>query len=256
MSTHPTLTRNMVIQSQKQFWNCLDINLINTLVDLFYTDELTNTPSKISKYIEEKGEIQKVDKTFSVSSQVYDISGSMPSLILLIKQNNTDILHLSLHLCPTSFNPKKTGPIHIRKNQIINQLLLKRKNFQYALLTVQQPVGKLYSLEFSIGDGYSSAHIPGASMYNTTIQKVMDVIIDILNNLFNEEHEDYIGHLIELPHPYTNPILHTINTTSKEVSRKNKGKVYSSNNFKTFSISSRKLKNRTRKVKKQKNGSR
>jgi hypothetical protein len=240
----------MVIQSQKQFWDCLDINLINTLVDLFYTDEITLAPSRISKYIEEKGEIQKIDKTFSISSQVYDIYTSMPSLILLIKQNNKDLLHLSIHLCPTSFNPKKTGPIHIRKNQIINKLSLKRKNFQYALLTVQQPVGKPNSLVFSIGDGYSSAHIPGASIYNTPIQKVMDVIIDILNNLFNEEHEDYIGHIIELPHPYTNPILHTINTTAKEVSRKNTGKVYSSNNFKTFYLSPRKPKNKTRKIKK------
>ena len=63
-------------------------------------------------------------------------------------------------------------------------------------------------------------------MYDPEIQKEMDVIIDVLNHLFDEENSLYIGKNISnlvIIHNKTNTILKNINSYKTHVVRKDEG---------------------------------
>jgi len=152
----------------------------------------------------------------------YDISNS--SLLLEINKNNKPFIHLSIHLCPKSFDPKSSGPIHIYKD--VYESHSSTKKMRYVLMSLQQPIGKSESLKLSIVSGYSTPGIPNAYMYDPEIQKEMDVIIDVLNHLFDEENSLYIGKNISnlvIIHNKTNTILKNINSYKTHVVRKDEG---------------------------------
>lgn len=64
----------------------------------------------------------------------YDISNS--SLLLEINKNNKPFIHLSIHLCPKSFDPKSSGPIHIYKD--VYESYSSTTKMRYVLMYLQQ----------------------------------------------------------------------------------------------------------------------
>jgi hypothetical protein len=206
-----------IITSQKLFWSFLDFTMLNKLVNLF--DDTVAGPDKISKYIENERRIRGMDEA-SVVGKVYRELNIESDVLLEIRKNNQPILHLSLHLSPYSFSSKKTGPLHIYKN-IYNttQNLYKKK--KYAIIRVEKPIGKDKSLEFSIAHGYKT---PGINADEKEIQQEMDVIIHIINRIFDQYDPYYIGVEEELINinPKTEPIVNNINNKSY-VQLKNKG---------------------------------
>jgi hypothetical protein len=221
----PTLQRNLVIESHKLLWRFLDATMINKLVNLF-DDKYNSSNEKICKYIENERIVQGLDASgVTVKSEVYGYDHSNSTLFLKIQKNNIDFLHLSIHLSPKSFNPKDAGLIHMVKNFYTTPKFKIEKKNKYVLISIKQQSHKPNSLYFSIEDGYTTP-INGAHLYDPEIQKEMNVIITVLNRLFDENNaEFYIGEQNNIfpIHNNTNTILKNINNHSQIVSRKNKG---------------------------------
>jgi len=117
--------------------------------------------------------------------------------------------------------------IHIYKN-IYKQLNKKiNKKLLYALISVEQPSNKPNSLVFSIDDGYNTPSVENAELYDPEIQSEMNVIITVLNRIFDEDNNDYyIGNTntsyINLNK--VNAVLNNINKHTIYFTRKNYGK--------------------------------
>jgi hypothetical protein len=92
---------------------------------------------------------------------------------------------------------------------------------QYALISVDKPIGKENSLEFRIADGYKT---PGINTDEIFLQNEMDVIIYIINRIFDENDPYYIGLKDEVVNINlrTDNILDNINKRP-QVRLKNKG---------------------------------
>lgn len=225
--TSPTLPlqRKVIIESHKLLWGFLDASMINKLINLFDdTDKSSN--DKISHYIENERMTQGLDSsTIIIKSMIYGYDKSNSTLLIEIKKNNIDFLHLTIHLNPNSFNPKHSGLIHMVKNfYTIPKYSMARKKL-YVLISIKQHADKPNSLFFSIEDGYTT-EIKNAHLYDPEIQQEMNVIITVLNRLFDEDNNEfYIGHQNKIfpIHNKTNTILENINNHSHIVSRKNKG---------------------------------
>ncbi len=105
------------IDSQKIFWNYLDIEKINVLIHLF--DEASNSTSE-SKYTitelvkEERRSKGLSDANINVVSYVYGVTENTPTLHLQIIKNNQDFLHFTIHLTVFSLDNKNSGPIHFK----------------------------------------------------------------------------------------------------------------------------------------------
>jgi len=232
------LERDKIIQSQKKFWDFLDINIVNKLIHLFDNNS-KNSNEKITKYIENERIIQGLDNSgVNIESYVYNYNKSDSSLSVIIKKNDIDFLHITIHLSVKSINPKHQGLIHMFKD-IYKVLHKKPKNKLYVLINVKIPHDKPHSLEFSIADGYST-NINIANIYDSEIQKEMNVIIIVLNRLFDENNKEfYIGNKnILVPiHNITNVVLNNINSHISHVIRKNKGsRMYAKLNNTPFNI--------------------
>lgn len=142
-----------------------------------------------------------------------------------IKKNNIDFIHLSIHIAPKELKPTKTGLIHIYKEIYKNINTSIPKQLLYALISVQQPTDKPNSLEFSIAYGYNTIDVPNAHLYDPEIQQEMNVIIAVLNKIFDENNKEYyIGNKIYPIHNKANIVLKNINTRTKYTVRKNIGK--------------------------------
>lgn len=203
--------------------------MVDRLVHLFDKDRniFTDKDYSISKYIENERELRGLDSSnITVNSKVFGENRQDSSLLLVIAKNGKDLIHITIHLSPKYLTPRASGMIHIVKNVIkqrkLNKLL---QPLTYALIAVHQPPGKPHSLEFSIADGYETAGINGANKYDREIQQEMDVILTVLNRLFDEDNaEYYIGRNEGPPflHNKTLPVLNNIDRT-KFYSRRNKG---------------------------------
>ena len=129
-----------------------------------------------------------------------------------------------MHLSPTTLNPKKQGPIHFVKN-VYSKKDEDGKKLEYALILITQPENKPKSLEFSIADGYTTK-LNNAHLYDFELHQEMNVIITVLNRIFDEDNKDfYIGNENKLYpiHNNTDTVLENINRSSKYVTLKNKG---------------------------------
>ncbi len=217
--------RNKIIQSQIQFGNFLDSDIINKLVNLF--DANNKTDISIVKYIENERKLRKYNTSnIEIKSDVYDIDKKNPTLFVKIIKNGTEIIHLSIHLIANKLKPQNTGLIHFKKD-IYKKINKKIQNkLLYALISVTVPPNKPKSLEFKIADGYNTpSNVKNINKYDSDIQKEMDTIISVLNRLFNEKDtEFYIGNpnILYSIHRNTNNILNNINKHSKHTTRKNK----------------------------------
>jgi hypothetical protein len=215
--------RNKILKTHTLFGNFLNSDIINKLVHLFESGD-------IIKYVENERKKQKLtDAGISIKSIVFRTTNNDQILLLEIKKNNKVLLHLSIHLVVTQLKPEYAGVIHMYKN--IHKSTLKinktKKPLLYALIQVEQPTNKPKSLKFSIGNGYTTNQsIKNAATYDPELQKEMDAIITVLNNLFDEKKpEFYIGDPNKLYsiHNKTNNILKNINNHSTLTTRKNKG---------------------------------
>jgi hypothetical protein len=214
--------RQQIINSHALFLKYLDSNNINKLIHLF-------TNGDIIKYIDDERKIRGLyDPNLTIKSILFGTDKNDSTLLLEIKKNNKVLVHISIHLVAKQFNPQHTGLIHMYKN--IHKLKKKnilKKPLLYALIKVEHPVNKPHSLSFSIADGYTTNQsIKNAAKYDPEIQKEMDVIITVLNRIFDEDNKDYyIGDTNKLYyiHNKTNNVLQNINNHSKLSTRKNKG---------------------------------
>lgn len=209
--------REEIIKSQKLFWSFLDSNIINKLIHLF--DDADESTDKISKYIENERIVRGLDYV-SIKSIVYYDKKEKPNLLLELLNGNKCFLHITIHLSPDSFNKNRTGPIHIFKNIYRKTKRINTKD-KYSLIRVSTPIGKPYSLEFSIPDGYKT---PGVNTNEKQLQEEMDVIIYVINRIFDENDPYYVGDKDKLfhIHPLANTIQKNINK-SQVVERKDKG---------------------------------
>lgn len=209
--------RDEIIGSQKLFWNFLDSNIINKLIHLF--DDTESSPNKISKYVENERRIRGLDDA-TIKGEVYREEKLTYNLLLEICKNNKPILHISFHTAPDSFRGNKSGPIHLYKNMYRENKRTTKKN-RYSLIRVGTPIGKPHSLEFSIPDGYKT---PGVNTNEKQLEEEMDVIMHVINRIFDENDTYYIGDKNKLVHIHnlSNTIQTNINK-SPNVTRKNKG---------------------------------
>lgn len=221
--------RSKIMSSQIIFNNFLNRELINELINLFDEtyDKFGNKNEKISKYIKDEREARGLDNNnISIMTKIYGFDKRKSSLILKLFKNNIQFLHLSIHLTVRYLNPKNTGIIHISKNIYKGKTI--RKGDRYALISVSIPKDKPKSLLFSIADGYNTPGIKNENSYENELQQEMDIIITVLNNIFNENNKYYIGrdkNLIDI-HNKTNNVLRNINSHTNHTKRKNIGKIY------------------------------
>lgn len=170
----------------------INVNMFNALIHLF--DKNVNTYAgpyhKITNYINMERAHRHLDMiNNTVESNVHEHAKKNISLYLNIFKNNKRFIHLSLHLTPKELNPKKEGMIHIYKN--IYNKPKQNKSKYYALITVNYNANKPHSLYFTINDEYKITQNVNAHVYDADIQQEMDVIITVLNRIFDENNKDF-----------------------------------------------------------------
>jgi hypothetical protein len=217
--------RNHSIQSHIQFGKFLDAHIINALIHLF--ENTPNGYSKITNYIINERKLRGLNDTnINITSMCYGETKNDPTLMLIIKKNNKDLIHLSIHFTIKDLNPKHGGILHMRKN-IYKPLTTKYgRKVLYAPIYVQQPINKSKSLHFSIPTEYTISTVNNEHNYDYILQQEMDVIITVLNRIFDEDNtEYYIGsqNRLNIIHNKTNSILENINRHRKYTTRKNIG---------------------------------
>jgi hypothetical protein len=233
--------RNTIIKSQILLENFLNTDIVNKLVHLFDDkyDNYLGRAHKLTTYIEDERKLRKLNNTnVSFVSYVYNYNKDNSTLYLGIQKNKKDFIHLTIHLVPKALNPKNSGIIHIVKNIYKNKTTKRTRPLTYALISVKQPPFKTKSLEFSIDYGYNTPGISNSHIYDHDIQKEMDVIITVLNRLFDEDNKEfYIGDndntIIYPIHNKTNLVLNNINKHTTIITRKNKGKFLLPTNIST-----------------------
>ncbi len=234
--THNQLIkRNQIIKTHILFGNFLDKYIINRLINIFdehYKDNILNDYTIVSLIEKERKLHGLDDSNVTIKSEIYGTNVLNSTLFIKILKNNIEFLHLSIHLCVKALEPHKTGVVHISKDIFLNAekhklSRTKLKQFQkklYALISIEQHKDKPNSLVFSIADGITT-NLPNGPKYDAEIQKEMDVIISVLNKIFDEDNELYIGKKQELVpiHNKSNAVLNNINKHVNYVTRKNKG---------------------------------
>ena len=250
--------RDTYIQSQKLFWRFLDSTIVNKFVYLF-AENNKNSNENIRKYIEDERKVQGLDSSdVIIRSRVYgydDAKKPNSTILLSIEKNNQKFLHLTFHLTPNSFISDSAGLLHMFKNVFEKNFKLTKKNKRnrkianklYAPLFIQQPTDKPESLEFSVADKYLTTDLPTAHLYDTELQKEINIIITVINRLFDENNKKfYVGNQNRLfpIHNRTNAVLTNINSQTQHVTIKNKGvRMYPQlNNNQPYSIKPNKIK--------------
>jgi len=218
--------RGLLLESHKELGHYLNADIINRLIHLFDNNVVDRNP-KIIRYIANERKIRKLDDSIEITSTVHFSKRFGYTLILDVKKNNHSIIHLTIHLVLHQLNPQNTGMIHFGKNIYNRKNTRSKKIKSYAIILVERVLGKPNSLHFSIGDGYNTPHVKNAYIYDPIIQQEMDVIITVLNRIFDEDnHEFYIGKPRESfyhIHLTTNSILENMNKHTNIITRKNKG---------------------------------
>lgn len=236
-------SRKHIIDSHIYLGKFLTANIVNKLIYLFNANDNANN---IIKYIKDERNMRKLNNDINIISDAYGENNN-PTLYLGIIKDNKELLHLTIHLAIRNLNPEHSGIIHISKNIYKSQFSRKnpRQKKLYALINIKQPTNKLNSLKFSIANGYNTKNINTAYLYDTELQQEMDVIIAVLNRLFDETNTRcYIGdsrgktsalstnfadsdintynQIIPINNK-TNKFLTSLNTATNHISRKNKG---------------------------------
>lgn len=222
------LYRGKILQSHANFIKFFDKYTIHALVNLFNT-KCNTCKDKITTYLaEERSQRGLHDDNVIINSEVYGTIVGNTGLNLTVKKDNKDYVHLSIHLTFKSLKPQQAGIIHIYKDfyESLDPNISKKK--LYALILVVPSQTKPNTLEFSIADGYNTPNIENAAMYDVEMQKEMDSILSVLNNLFDEDNEEFYigspGKIIHI-HNKVNSVLTDLNSHSKYATRRNKCKL-------------------------------
>lgn len=238
-----------IIATHKLFTNFLDADIVNKLVHLF--DASSNL---LTDYVEKEREARGLDHSnITIKSHIYGYEDNKQILILDIKKDDIDYIHLSIHLLPVHFDGNTSGLIHFTKNILKTKYNSKGKykKFRYTYIQLIKPDKKPNSLEFVIIDDNLIIK-RNSTEYDDNLKKEMDVIITVLNRLFDEDNKEYyIGNKDKIQHIHnkTNIILGNINKFTYHTKRKNIGiKLYPSlvNNT-PFTLSNKKQITRHRK---------
>lgn len=125
--------------------------------------------------------------------------------------------------------------VHFFKDVYMSKTSLKKRYLLYSLVKIELPKDKPHSLHFTIKDGYITPPIiQSDKLTEIELQKEMDVILIVMNSIFDEDnHTYYIGHQSEQDdnktesitlHPHINTIANIINTRENQhITRPNRG---------------------------------
>ena len=252
--------RHVILQSHKNFDKFLNKHIINTLINLFddTPDKFLNINEKMIKYIDTERKERKLSNiNINLTSYVFGENKNNSTLIFIISKNNKDYIHLSIHLSLQYLKPEDTGMIHIYKDIYEPNVSNRKQRLLYALISVEKPKNKPKSLEFSIADGYNTNPIiKDVELYDKDIQKEMNVIISVLNKLFDETNKEYyVGsdRNISFIHNKTNKVLTNMNQHTQHIIRQNVGsKIIPLSNNKTIHTIHRRKNNQNRKTRRRK----
>ena len=231
-----------IIKSHKSF------NIIFNRFMMNHLNAWFKNNGKVTEFVKEERRRRGLDETnITIESMAYGVEKDNTTLLIVIKKNNTDFIHLTIHLSPKElgFTFKSTGIFHIVKDIYQKRITGKKDYLIKSMYAVYQPPGKPHSLQFRIKERYTTPElVSNTNIYDDEVKQEMDVLTTVLNQLFDEDdREHYVGdydaiHLDShnkrenVPvEPNTNNILRSINLHSNAITRKNKG-VYFKNNIK------------------------
>jgi hypothetical protein len=174
-------------------------------------------------------------------SKVHKPTSDDPMYILEVYKGNIKLIHLTIHIAPTYLDPQYHGMIHIVRN-VYNQ---KKYGMRKAAITMRiqafKDPAKPQSRTFKIiGSRLPPSH-PNAQQYDADVTRESDILIKVLNNIFDEKkthayanneiasrkvNNTYIPFSVP-PHTHTNPIAMKINSHKQTpYSRGNKGQYH------------------------------
>lgn len=184
------MEKDKILETHKLFGNFLNLEIISALINLFNNDNNDNNHT-IIKYIQDERKQRGLNDNIEVKSYFYGNNDDNPTLLLLLKKNNNDFIHLTIHLSIKHLETRSGGIIHFYKNIYKPKIKKRQRYLLYALITVIQPKEKPNSLIFSIADGYNTKGFLNSNIYDKEIQQEMDVIITVLNRIFDENNSKY-----------------------------------------------------------------
>lgn len=247
--------RAAILQTHTLFTSFLTKDIINNLINLFQQEQGDRSKHKIIKYIEDERKRCGLNtNAVTFKSEVYGHNNNNSTLYLGILKDGNEFIHLSIHIAPDNLDTQYAGIIHIRKDIYYNIMSRKNKKRYYHFIRtpikVEHPINKPNSLRFSITDGYTSYVPQNANVYEPQIKQEIDVILTVLNNMFDEDNELYVGRKHELYeiHPKTNNVLTNINRRVGLATRKNWGsRMFNTIISAPMQLSPRKNRGKTRK---------
>jgi hypothetical protein len=229
-SNHDLQIRSDILESQLLLIRFLTADIMDALVHLFSEECCENRDKHITiaKLIKDERAHQKLADDVKILSYAYKnkTRDGSSNLLLNIYKHGKEFLHLTIHLSPNTLHPKDAGLLHFLKDIYTTKITSRKYERHYALIKVEQPHPD--SLHFSIGDGYHTPGAKNAMIYDREVQQEMNVVITVLNRLFDSSDEYFVGKVRNDPIEIinrTNELLKNMNQHSKLATRKNKGKM-------------------------------
>lgn len=214
----------------------LTFDVMNNLIHLFDEDCCNGhhfTHKTIKEFVEEERKERGLDNTtITISSKADKKLKASSRFVLDISKNGKGFIHLTIHLVSKERNPEKDGILHIKKDIYTVKRSCRNKDEYCALLKVEKPNDR--SLHFTIAFDDDTSSSPLASSYDEEVNQEMDVIIAVLNKMFDADNDDYfVGNndmRIFLPiENKTNIILSNMNNHPQIAIRKDCGKLMNIN---------------------------
>jgi hypothetical protein len=229
-SNHNLQIRSDILDTQTLFINFITADIMDALVHLFSEEccEHRDKHITIAKLIKDERDRQHLVDNVTISSCAYKDAtrNGSSNIVLDIHKDGKKFLHLTIHLSIHSLHPKDAGILHFLKDIYTIKHSSRKYERHYALIKVDQPHPE--SLHFSIGYGYHTSGAKNAMIYDKEVQQEMDVVIAVLNRLFDSSDEYYVGKVRNDPIEIinrTNVLLKNMNNHTKIATRKNKGKM-------------------------------
>jgi len=239
-----TISLQNIANSHKHLGSFFNGWNINRLIYLFDSKPSYNDPiHNIAAYIHEEHKRRGINTSnLYVKSRVHGITNPKPDpmCIVEIKYNKKTLVHLTIHLAPEQLKASAHGMIHLVKNiyQNSKKYGTLKNGGRVRLLATKSNNSK--SLFFTIMDGRAPP-LQGNISLDPIIQQEMDVLVSVLNKLFDEhDREHYVGDFtapselvnmntippIRPNHPNTPLVTSQINMYGIAITRKNKGVPY------------------------------
>lgn len=168
------------VETQFYFFECLSDDFLNTLLHRVSDGSLINHIS--TKILENNIKIE-------TKTDINDKHG--PSIYVIFYENNYKICHLSIHLCPNTWNSTSKGPLHIVNNTYLHTTRRIRINHR-----------ENGSILFKLGT------IVGNNPLGVKANKYCKYVLKVLNSYFNPKSKYYLGKdIINTSHSNLNMIV-------------------------------------------------